>query len=51
MFTVMFIYHSVLVDLLCYTVRKKAEHVFSNNETERFMIKKVGIFTWKDVCM
>jgi hypothetical protein len=29
MFTVMFIYHSVLVDLLYHNVKKKIEHVFS----------------------
>ena len=50
MFTVMFMYCSVLADLLCHNVRKKIENVFSCNETKRFMIKKktfslkVGIF-------
>jgi len=57
MLTVMFIYCSVLDDLLYYNVRKKIGNVFSCNETKRFMIKKKklfpkgGNFKWKDVWM
>lgn len=45
MFTFMFIYRSVLVDLLYHNVRKKIENVFSCNETKRFMLKKKGAFS------
>jgi len=44
MFTVMFVYHSVLVDLLYHYVRKKTEHIFSCNGTKGFMIKKKSFF-------